>query len=402
MTKTQRLALERSEVRSKLNELNAAETVDIAEVRRLSADLGKLEKRWREAARAEAEAAPAADGEAREHRALARRSRLGRFLAAAAFGDGRLDGVEAEYRSALGLKDRHIPIDLLAPETRGATVPAAGDQAQTMHPALDRIFARSDTAFLGVRIESVAPGQPVYPVVTAGPSAGFEAKDAATGDGDVTISATKISPSRLTVSTSWAVEDEAAFGEVEGVVRRDLSAAMSDALDDAVLTGDGTAPNLAGFFDADSGLAAPAGAQLATAVNTFDTYAQQLSAGIDGLNAYALSDLKVLVGVDTIRHMEGLFRGNDGPISAASYLSGRLSGLRASKRVPAVASKKQDALVARMNGAAVLAVWKGVEAIRDPYSDARKGGVRLTLCALYGFEVVRNDGWYRTRFQLKA
>ena len=402
MTAVQKLDLERSEARQALAELNGQESPEIAEVRKASDALADVEKRYREAVRQEVESRPEPDAEAREFRALEGRSRLGRFLGAAAFGST-LDGAEAEYRKALGLQERHVPIDMFAPvESRAVTVPAAGDQAQAMRPTLDRVFSRSDLAFLGTTMESVGPGQPVYPVVTAGPSAAMTAKGTDVADGSLTIAATKISPNRLSISSSWDIEDEAAFGEIESVVRRDLSMAMSDELDDQVLTGDGTSPNLAGLFDDDSGLVAPTGDFEASAENTFQSYATQFAEGIDGENAYGLGDLRALVGIDTLKHMEGKFRGTDGPISAASYMGQRLGALRASKRVPAVASSKQEALVSRMNGAAVLAVWRGVEAIRDPYTDARKGGIRLTLNALYGFEVVRANGWYRTSFQVEA
>lgn len=400
MTKVQKADLRRSEIREKLAALNGADVPDLAEVRAASKALTEAEREYRAAVQAQAEARPAFDdGEGVELRRLEGRANLGRYLQAAALSDGRVDGAELELRQALNLRDGEIPLSAFAPQARAATVPAANDQAQAMRPTLDRIFARSDLASLGVRMESVPSGQPVYPVVTAGSAAGFLAEGVAAADDTITISTTKISPSRLTVSSSWSVEDVAAFAEVEAVLRRDLSKAMSDKLDDAVLTGDGTGANLTGMFVTAAGLAAPTGNFEASAENTFDTYATQFAEGIDGLNAYGLGDLQALIGVDTLKHMEGKWRAN-GEVSAASYMGQRLAGLRASKRVPAVAASKQEALVSRMHGAAVLATWAGVTSVRDPYTDARKGGIRLTFCALYGFEIVRADGWLRMSFHL--
>ena len=63
-----------------------------------------------------------------------------------------------------------------------------------------------------------------------------------------------------------------------------------------------------------------------------------------------------------------------------------LGSLRVSKRMPAVASMSQKGLVALTRGSQPIRVptWRNVQMIRDPYSDANKGEIVLTLFVLVG------------------
>ena len=51
-----------------------------------------------------------------------------------------------------------------------------------------------------------------------------------------------------------------------------------------------------------------------------------------------------------------------------------------------------------IDGAGVAAVWEAGELIRDPYTDAAKGTVHLTLCWLWDFGLPRTSNFQRLKF----
>ena len=51
-----------------------------------------------------------------------------------------------------------------------------------------------------------------------------------------------------------------------------------------------------------------------------------------------------------------------------------------------------------IDGAGVAAVWDAGELIRDPYTDAAKGTVHLTLCWLWDFGLPRPENFQRLKF----
>ena len=126
MLKSHAAALKLSEIREKLNDLNAVvEPTDAqkTEERELLAAQKTTETEYREALTAESEAETqptTADPELRERLELRRKSRLGAFILAHLQGR-EPNGPEAEYRSALGVTGG-IPVDLFErePEIRGA------------------------------------------------------------------------------------------------------------------------------------------------------------------------------------------------------------------------------------------------------------------------------------------
>ena len=107
------------------------------------------------------------DGEARERRELRSKAKVHRYLSAAI--DMRaVDGAEAEYTAAEGMKTGAFPLRLLAPEIRQTT---NANPTTNAGPWLDRIFAASAAMRLGVTMRSVPPGVASFPVTTAGAGA---------------------------------------------------------------------------------------------------------------------------------------------------------------------------------------------------------------------------------------
>ena len=101
---------------------------------------------------------------------------------------------------------------------------------------------------------------------------------------------------------------------------------------------------------------------------------------VDGRYAVSTSDVKVLTGSKLYSKAHTLFETTAVRESAYSYISRIGGGFQVSEHVPDVsASKKQNALVVRnMTRAAVAPIWQGLTFIRDPYTGAEKGEIKLS------------------------
>ena len=445
MTEIQKVQLRQSELREKLNAAAAVESPteeQLTELRKLSTEYNGLEVRYRALLQGSADgdkpkgdkakgdkakggkgdteqrAAGDADDGDPEERALTRlrgRVELRAYLQAAMDGTP-LSGAEAEFNQALKIGDAggavQVPWEALLPpgwdpsqerravEQRAdvATVPDSTMHTENMQPILARIFQRTTAAFLGVTMPMASIGERRYPVMTGGTTASMEAAGGEVDAAAATYTVTAIEPTRLTARYLFRVEDLAMVSGLEASLRGDLRDVMGDELDRQILTGNGTAPNLAGVFDDDSGLTAPADPSAEAEVSD---YIDVVTNQVDGTNAYSTSDIRLLIGTDTLKHAAKKFiSGTD--TSALEYIRRLSGGYRVSARVPAKASKAQEGMAIRMNGVAVAPMWPTLSLIRDVYSGAAKGEVALTAIALYGFKVVRTNGWVRFKVQLEA
>ena len=416
MRLSQRIDIQRAETRSKLNaaitKANAGEANPEAETEMgtLTESLAGLDTRYAAAVKAEAAAdqsdagsLPQDLGERREVRSLEGRARLSGFVREALDGTP-ATGADAEYRAAI-LGDRDapntVPLALLDPGPEQRTeqrADAVTPVAETAVPdgsraaMLDRIFKQSIAGRLGVTMRSVATGDAVFPVMTAGTSAAMKERDAAIEAGAAAFEAVSLDPVRLTARYLFRLEDAARLPALESILRRDISRAMSDEMDVQIVSGDGTAPNVRGFLAELPAITDPSD------VVTFAAWLAEFLGHVDGTNAYNLSDLRAIVGPETFRKVSATFSGVAGnpEASAYEYVSSRMGGMSVSSRLPAAASQVQTGIVALTGypGAnAVAPVWDSFHLIRDPYSDAAKGRVSLTAVALWNFKIVREGGW---------
>ena len=418
MTKLQKLQLEQSEKREKLNALNALDKLTLeqrAELQPLVDRLTELEPELRAAIAAE----PDPDDktkktepkdEEKEVRKLQQRARLQPFVREA-LEYKPVDGAEAELRAAvMPGAGEGIPFELLlTPEQRAALwdQPKAEERAVTpvadsaksdgsRSAVLERVFTRSVAARLGVSFDTVETGASVYPVMLTGTTASAQAASGEQAAVAGSFEGHSLSPRRISGSYEYQIEDSATMPDLEATLQRDLAAVLTDALDDQVVNGDGTAPNFTGF------LAELEAADDPTAVTAWDDILEVFAGEVDGLNAYELTDLRAIVGPASFRYLATLFA----PVasvthpqqSSLDYTRERTGGLSASSRIPVPASSIQTGIMALTSYPgrnAVLPVWNtgGFSLIRDPYTQAKKGVVGLTAQMLANFKVLREAGW---------
>ena len=397
VTRKQKAELRISELRQKLNELAAKDSLtadESAEVEKLEGELRAGEAEYRASIREEAEQAAQTEADP-QLTALEGRVELRRYLSAA-LDDAQFDGAELEYQQACELSGREIPLAAIAPlpevESRAdATTDAPNTVGQNQRMVLQRIFARSAAMWLGVRFDQVPAGLPVYPVITAGATpqtlaAGAEHPDITAG----TIAGYSLSPGREQVMYSYQVEDQAKFGaSLESALRMDMSGAMAEHMDRQILTRSGT-----GFLTELTDPTNP------TDVVTYTGFVGDVGRLVDGRHAYTTKDVRLLVGPGTYGIL-GAILANNTSVSAAGWAGRETAGMRTSAHIPAPASDIQKAIAALAKGGnAVAAMWPGVSLIVDRVTNKKSGRVDLSMVSLWDFKIIREDGYKLLEFKL--
>ena len=160
-----------------------------------------------------------------------------------------------------------------------------------------------------------------------------------------------------------------------------------------MLNGNGTAPNVEGLRTA---IAATPTTDPAN-VDDFGEITQRFGSEVDGINAYGLGDLRILMSTGSHAHAITQYRGNQSTLSAYDWLMERVGGIQVSSRFPAPASDISHSVVHKMSypeRAAVAPFWGGgLQLIDDPYSLAQSGQRRITAIILWNFKVLADDAW---------
>ena len=369
------IELKLSEVRS----LALAADVSESDAASLRGQLAGLEVEYRAAV---ADETVTVDAETRERSELRSRSAFGDYIAAAVLGQS-LTGAAAEYAAAEGCPGM-LPVALfgapVAVEHRAITPgPAAGAESTTQ-PTVPALFARSDSAALGVQFPAVAAGEAHFPVLSTPPPAAIKAAGAAAPVTAGAFTLAKRSPSRVTGQFQVQVEDIALFPSIEADLGTAVQSAVSDAVDSQVLNGTGTAPQLTGLFKAATDVAAAANAE------TYATGLSRFASLVDGKLAYGWSEIRALIGIETFAKYAALLPTAGGGESLFDVLASKLGALRVSSRAPAKASDAQKGLAILGGSMAPIRVpvWSGVQLIRDIYSGAGTGLVTVTAVTLLG------------------
>ena len=395
MTKAmRRVTIAMSERRQRINALLNSEAdpteEERSELTKLTGEIQGLEVEWRAAVAAEENVEPGEteeveateDTETRERRELRSKARVSDFVTAVLTGRP-VTGASGEYADASRVPG-FMPLDLLEgpePEARAITPGPADDTVSATQPTVPFAFARTDAAALGIAMPMVAPGEAHYPALSTAPPAGPKAADGAAAQTAAAFTLTKRAPKRITGQFLTRLEDLSLLPSMEADLRRGISSAMANSLDAQVINGDGSSPNLSGLFNQSTNVAVDGTKE------TFGTAIERLAGVVDGTHANGFGDIRALIGVATFALYAAIFaNSNKGDISAYDHLKSKLGMLRVSTRVPAVASNGQKAIaVLTAQGQPItVPIWKGLELIVDPYSNAAKGQRVVTAIMLVG------------------
>ena len=363
-----------------------------------------------------------------EHRArveLRSKAKLTNFLTAAA--QGRMvSGAEHELCAAAGVQG--IPIELLdapgaEPRQRDAEhraiTPAPGTVGINLDPIRPAVFATSIAARLGIEMPLVPSGTFATATITtsAMPAARRKSPHADAGV-DATAGALTVqtaSPKRVSARLELALEDIAAVGQAnfESILRQNLSLALSDELDEQLINGSGSAPNLSGLFVELDNPAAP-GATVAD----FDDFIDAFAAAVEGLWANTAAEVGIVVNPETYRLSLKTFRdgsggnANRGEISFADYAMKMFGGWWTNKRMPDKAAHIAQAILYR-GGRSAMGASAGMRTavcphwgeitIDDIYSGAASGVRSFTMHVMLGdVLLVQPDAYAQVSFRVSV
>ena len=389
MTNLQKLQLRASEIRKRLAEIAGTETDKMTD--EIRSELTELRNEYTDI-ETRSQAAMIAEDAPIETRSDPQATELGELQDKASLGNifdctlehRSTDGAEAELQQHHGLASNMVPIDLL--ETRAVT-PAPGNVAQNQAAIIKGVFPQSAAAFLGISMPTVGVGESIFPVLTKNATVHTPAENAAAAETTGSFSADVLTPKRLQASFFYSRESKAKFSGLDEALRQNLSDALSDSLDKQILAGDPTGLLHGTVLDNNN----------VSAITTFNGYRTNLSFGrVDGTYANSVADIRVLMGSGTYAHASGVYRSDNADYSALDALM-RVISIRVSAHIPAVASNKQNALVARGNLMhAVAPIWSGIQLVPDEITRlAAHGEIVLTAIMLYNFKLLRADGFHK-------
>ena len=355
----------------------------------------------------------APDAETRARDALRARVSIGRFLAMGVKG-ARLDGAEEEFRQAVGATERSIPIDAFEEPRREHRADVATAAPSTtglnMTGVVPAAFSGSIAPRIGITMPRVGSGKYSVPRLTTNLTAGTKAKgaDQESTAGAFTVAST--GPTRISARLSLRAEDLAEVGipGFEGALRQNLRLVLGDKLDEQIVRGNGTDPNVNGLASQLTADTDP------TAVVTFASFIADMAGLIDGKWATTLKDIRLATNATVYQKIAATFQqpvaiehgspsdgygvGGQSVETAADWAHGALGGLFCNSRMAAAASDISKCIAMRAGmmldppeAAAMPAVcpfWGDLE-ITDPYSDSGSATQHVTLHLLLGDVLIR-------------
>ena len=311
------------------------------------------------------------------------------------------DGPEAELQAEMGLNADQVPLTLLEQraevETRTAgQSPAPADVGASQQPIIPAVWPQAAASFLGVEQPSVAAGDATFTVLSTSTSAGEPDGGADQAHSAAAFTATVVEPKRIQGSFFIRREDRARLAGMEAALRRNLSEALMDKFDSAVL---------AEFLRGGVLGNAPTGD--ASALADFAKYRSLVygEEAIDGTYASMASAIRVLLGVETYAHAATIYRSNTADDSALDSIMRVSGGVRVSAHIPDVSGDAQYAIVTKGTGRrnAVAPVWSAAQIIVDEVTQARAGEIVFTAVMLWGgLHVLRSAGFVKRSLKVSA
>jgi HK97 family phage major capsid protein len=397
-----------SEIRQSLAELVGKETPTEDETRsmeKLDTEYRQNEIRYRAALVAEDTERRDAKDELETRAGKAWDELASRFelrQVALALDEGRpLDGATAEIVSEMRSKGgyRGYPVPWQALELRaGETIASGTPDPITTRPIIDRLFPDSVAARMGAQMISIDSGATEWPVVTSSVTAGWADGETANVAGPTVFATTdKALKPEQNLGIQMRITRKAlkqSGDALEQAVRRDMNGAIAVALDRAIFLGTGangqplgviTGAGTYGITSTDAGALAAWSAFREAVVRFMTGNAAGSPGAVKALirpELWALLDDTLVTGT-AVSEWDRLLKN-----IPAGNVAMSPNALAAPSGDPL---ETQALLTTAAGGVAPIfvGVWGGVDIIRDPYSDAQSGGLRLTALTTVDVTVAR-------------
>lgn len=299
-----------------------------------------------------------------------------------------LDGATAEIVSEMRSKGgyRGVPVPWMALERRvGETIASGVFDPKDTKPTIDRLFPASVAGRMGAQMINIDSGLVEWPVVTSSVSAGWAATETGAVTGPTVFATTDkpMAPNQtLGITMKITRRSLKQSGDaLEQAVRRDMSGAIESALDHAIFLGAGSSGEPAGVLVGSYGITS-------TSVAAAASWSAFRAAVVRFLAASAAGgpgDVKLLIRPEIFDKLDGALI-TDTSVSEWDRLVKNvpLSNIVMSANALAAPTGSPTATTALMTTSVggvspiFVGLWGGVDLIRDPYSDATSGGLRLT------------------------
>ncbi|MES2665418.1 MAG: phage major capsid protein [Pseudomonadota bacterium] len=309
---------------------------------------------------------------------------------------GKTAEIVTELRNAGGFRGFPVPWGALEQRV-GETIASGTPNPVQTRPIIDRLFPDSVASRMGAQMISIDSGAVEWPVTTSAVSAGWADGEIANVAGP-TVYATTDRP--LTPDHNLGVQMrisrkalKQSGDALEQAVRRDMGGAMGAAMDAAVFLGTGANGQPLGIIPG----AATYGIT-STAIAAAATWAAFRSAVVRFMTANAATgpkSVKALIRPEIWNYMDGLMVGDGGfkfefdrLVEALGEVVMTTNALAAPTGTPLASNA---VLTTAAGGVAPIFIgaWGAVDVIRDPFSDAQSGGLRITALATMDLTVAR-------------
>lgn len=303
-----------------------------------------------------------------------------------------LDGATAEIAQEMRQHGSYegVPVPMAALlETRAGETVASGtpDPIRTA-PIVDRLFASSAAQRMGIRTINIEFGQHDYPLTTSSVAAGWANGELADVAGPTTFATTDRS---LKPENTLGVQMEVSRRALkqtgpglEQAIRRDMAEAIRVMLDAAVFQGSGASGQPTGII-----AGAAAAGVTSTALNAAPTWAAFRAAVtrfLAGNAANMPSDCKLLIRPEVWDDLDGtLFDAGSGLTEwdrlTTNVPAGNIVMASNALADPTGSPSESTAILTTEAGGvppAMLGIWGGVDVIRDPYTLASSGQLKIT------------------------
>ena len=309
--------------------------------------------------------------------------------------DGKTAEIVTELRSKGGF--RGIPVPWQALETRNTVASGVFDPKITK-PTIDRLFPDSVAAKMGAQMISVPQGLVEWPVTTSAIAAAWQDGELANVGGPTAYATTDraMNPNKtlgiqMRISRRTLLQSGAALEEA---VRRDMNGAIAQALDAAVFLGTGANGQPLGVIAgvATYGITSTAIA----AAGTWAIFRAAVARFIAANAAGAPGEVKLMLRPEVWNYMDGALitstAVSEWDRMTAQIGAGNIVLATNALAVPTGAPLASSALLTTAAGGIApmfVGLWGAVDMIRDPFSDAQSGGLRITALATMEVTVAR-------------
>lgn len=326
------------------------------------------------------------------------------------YNEGReLSGATAEVVQELRSHGsyRGIPLPWQALEQRAGETVASGVPSPVRTAGIiDRIFADSVSGKMGVSFLNIDSGSNAYPIVSSSVAASWQTSETGSVGSPqaFTTAERSVSPDH-TLGVQMKITRKAlkqSGDGLESAVRRDLQACIGVELDRVIWLGSGASGQPNGLLKASSPATQTVYGSTITDINAAASWSAFRAAVVRFMTANAANgpgSVKLLIRPEVYDTMEGSFWKIDSNVSDAftewdrlvkNIPAGNIAISSNALAAPTGSPLESKAVLTCTVGGlapAYFATYGAVDVIRDVYSDAASGGLRLTglvTCDLTG------------------